>query len=327
MNSSRIGETIKDCGGTGMDITIILGQMLMLFAMMAVGFVIWKIHWMDEHTYAQLSRVVVNIFNPMLVLYGIADQSAGRGGHLTQNLGMTVLFYLLLILFSFVVVWILRPAKNTVAFYRLMTVFPNTGFMGIPVITGLLGNGSMIYIVFYMLGYNLLLYTFGILLVRSASGQPGTQFSVRESMKNICNPGLIASVLALLLFWSGVQLPAVAVRFTAYLGNATIPLSMVLIGMSIAKADLRNIFRRKRIYLFTLLRMVLFPIAVILLMKRLPVDSMVFTVFALQLSMPVGSIVTLLVKQSGADETVCTSGVVLTTLLSLFTIPFVSLFL
>ena len=73
--------------------------------------------------------------------------------------------------------------------------------------------------------------------------------------------------------------------------------------------------------------MLLLPAVMILLLKPLPADSVVFGVFALQLAMPVGSIVTLIAKENGADEICCTNGIVLSTLASLVTIPLVCMLL
>ena len=79
-----------------MNVQIILGQMLMLFAMMLIGYVIWKKNWLDESAYQKLSRIVVNIFNPVLVIYGVAGKSsAGNTGLLLQNLGFVALYFVL----------------------------------------------------------------------------------------------------------------------------------------------------------------------------------------------------------------------------------------
>lgn len=314
-----------------MDIQIILAQMMMLFAMMLVGYFIWKKQWMDESANQQLSKIVVNIFNPLLVVYGVMGKSSeGNLGLLVQNIGFVLFFYVFLIIFSIVIVWIVRPAKAERRMYRLMTIFPNVGFMGIPVITSIFGNESMIYIVFYMLGYNLLLYTFGLVLARKAAVDAGNA-DIEEKQcgawKRVINPGVIASLAAVAVFLFQIPIPDAVITFCDYMGNATIPLSMLLIGVSIAKADLKTIFSNKKVYLFTIVRMVILPVALILFLKPLPVDSMVFGVFALQLAMPVGSIITLIAKECGADETCSTNGIVLSTLVSILTIPLVCLFL
>lgn len=313
-----------------MDIQIIISQMLMLFSMMLIGYIVWRIGWFDEPAYQKLSKIVVNILNPILVLNGVLGKdSAGDASRILQNMGFVALFYALLIVCGFVFVWILRPAKSERRLYRLMTIFPNVGFMGIPVITGIFGMECMIYIVFYMLGYNLLLYTYGLTLAKKAAEDAGVGrcASGGGTWKRMLNPGVICAVAAIFIFMLQIRVPAPAVDFCGYMGNATIPVSMMLIGMSIAKADLKSIFSNVRMYLYTGMKMLLLPAVMILLLKPLPADEVVFGVFALQLAMPVGSIVTLLAKENGADEICCTNGIVLSTILSLVTIPVVCLLL
>lgn len=314
-----------------MDIQVIFEQMLMLFAMMSIGYYVWKKEWFDEAAYQKLSKIVVNILNPLLVINGVLGKDASEtGSQILINIGFVVFFYALLIGIGFVFVFLLRPSVAERRLYRLMTVFPNVGFMGIPVITGIYGKGCMIYVIFYMLGYNLILYTYGLVLARKAGEDAGgakPDADKTPAWKRMINPGVVFSVAAVFLFLFQVPAPASVVGFCDYMGNATIPMSMLLIGMSIAKADVKSLFSNGRMYAFTVLKMLLLPIGMILLLRPLPINEMVFGIFALQLAMPAGSIVTLIAKENGADETVCTNGIVLTTLSSIVTIPLVSMFL
>ena len=313
-----------------MGVTIILAQMLMLFAMMLVGYFIWKRKWFDEAAYQKLSKIVVNILNPLLAIYGVAGKdSEGNADLLLQNLGFVVAFYVLLIVVSFLLAALLHPLGAERKLYRLMCIFPNAAFMGIPVITSIFGSGSMIYIVFYVLGYNLLLYTYGVALAKKAARDVNAEETKdgKGQWKRMLGPGVIASVAAMVIFLLKLPLPAPVESFCDYMGNATIPMSMLLIGMSIAKADLKKIFVNKRMYAFVALRMLLLPIGTALLLKPFGADATVLGVFVLQLSMPVGSMVTLIAKENGADEAVCTNGIVLTTLASILTIPVVCMFL
>lgn len=315
-----------------MNVQIILSQMLMLFAMMIIGYFLWKKKWLDEPANQKLSKIVVNIFNPMLVVYGVLGKSSGKDmGLVAQNLFLMLLFYILLIVFGILFVWILRPIKSERYVYWMMTIFPNVGFMGIPVISSIFGMESVIYIAFYMLGYNLLLYTLGIVLARKAAADREEYQEPKEKQggqwKRIFNVGVLASLGAIVIFMFQISVPAPVVTFFDYMGNATIPLSMILIGVSIAKADMKTIFTNVKMYFYTGIRMILFPILVISLMKGLPFDPVVFGVFALELAMPVGSIITLIAKENGADETCSTNGIVLSTLVSILTIPIVCMFL
>lgn len=317
---------------------IILQQMLVLFGMMLVGYFCYKIDWIDDHTYGKLSKIVVNILNPLLVIDGVLGKNTGEDlNKLGINFGMMIIYFIFLIIISIPVVKLLRPEKKNVELYRLMMIFSNVGFMGIPVISALYGSGVIIYIVFYMLGYNFLLYTYGIILARRSAqrnsqrnenenGEKST-VSFKENIKSIMNPGVIAGILAIVLFVMNIQVAAPVASFIKYLSQCVVPMSMILIGASMAQHELKTIFNEIKMYWFLLIRLVIIPIAVALLVRHLPIDPEILGVFILMLAMPVGSIVVLVAMEQGADSTCCTKGSVVSTLLSIITIPIVAMLL
>lgn len=317
---------------------IILQQMLVLFGMMLVGYFCYKIDWIDDHTYGKLSKIVVNILNPLLVIDGVLGKNTGEDlNKLGINFGMMIIYFIFLIIISIPVVKLLRPEKKNVELYRLMMIFSNVGFMGIPVISALYGSGVIIYIVFYMLGYNFLLYTYGIILARRSAqrnsqrnenenGEKST-VSFKENIKSIMNPGVIAGILAIVLFVMNIQVAAPVASFIKYLSQCVVPMSMILIGASMAQHELKTIFNEIKMYWFLLIRLVIIPIAVALVVRHLPIDPEILGVFILMLAMPVGSIVVLVAMEQGADSTCCTKGSVVSTLLSIITIPIVALLL
>lgn len=310
-----------------MNIQVILGQMTVLFAMMFIGYFLWKKEWFNDYAYQQLSKIVVNIFNPILVINGVLGKSsAGNTNLLLQNLILSTVFFIFLMIMGVVIVWIIRPDIKDRNMYKLMTATPNVGFMGIPVITSVFGNKSMIYIVFYILISNVLIYTYGFALMKNSvpeNKKSSGKSAVKGQLKQIFNAGVIASIVAVIIFFMQINMPSPVMNFCNYMGNATIPLSMLLIGMSIAKSNLKKIFTNMKAYAFSALRMVIIPVAVVLACKHLPLDATVFGVFALQMAMPVGNIVALIAKDNGVDETCCTNVIVLSTLLSIVTIPIV----
>lgn len=94
-----------------------------------------------------------------------------------------------------------------------------------------------------------------------------------------------------------------------------------------AQHELKSIFNEMKMYWFLLIRLVIIPIAVALLVRQLPIDPEILGVFILMLAMPVGSIVVLVAMEQGADSTCCTKGSVVSTLLSIITIPIVAMLL
>ena len=352
-----------------MSIGIIFGQMLVLLAMMAVGYFCYKKGWVTDETAGHLSKLVVNVFNPILVVNGVLGQnSADAGNGVAWNIMFIVVYFVILMLISYVIPLVLRPAERHKSVYRLMTIFANVGFMGIPVIKSIFGDEAMIYVAFYILGYNIMLYTCGMHLSQKAAEENKMQQSsylealaangerknneknakeeqqaVRDTLsleksndiaaffKRMVNPGVVAALLAVVIFAFGIQMPDPVITFCDYMGNTTIPLSMLMIGISMAQANLGEVFADVRIYVFILLRMVVLPILLALALKGVvaayAIDPVVFGVFIIELGMPVGSIIVMMAREKGADSAYCTRGVMLSTLASIITIPLICFFL
>ncbi len=317
-----------------MNILVIFGQMIMLFVMMLLGYFVYKRKWVTEESTVGLSKMVVNLFNPILIVYSVLSSTTVQdSSKMMQNLTLMIVFFALLILLSFVLVFVLRIDKPQKSMYRMMSIFPNIGFMGIPVVKSIYGNDAVIYVAFYILGYNLLLYTYGVILAnrvifeeRGESTKRGKS-DLKATLAKIMNPGVVASILAIIIYLAGIQVPAVVTSFCDYVGNATVSLSMMLIGISIAQSKIGTMFKDVKMYAYIALRMVLLPIVIIMLMRQMSIDPIVFGVFILELGMPVGSIVTLMIKETGADVDQCSKGIVLSTLAAIVTIPIVCMFL
>lgn len=316
-----------------MDIGIIFGQMLVLLAMMLIGVFVYKKKWIGEEGSANISKLVVNVFNPLLVIGGVlGDTEAISREKIIGNVQLVILYYVIAIVFGILLAWVLHPPKNLKSIYILMATFSNLGFMGIPVARSLYGSEGVVYVSFYILLYNVIVYTYGMALARRAAREKNgmtreEKSSLAVSLKRIINPGVVAALLALVIFATGIQVPAPAVSLCGYMGDTTIPLSMMMIGISIAKADLKSYLKDMRMYAFILLRMVAIPITIALLMRDMDFDQVVFGVFIIELAMPIGSVIGLFAKECGADDAYCMKGTVLSTLASIITIPIVGSFL
>lgn len=307
-----------------MDILVVFSRMLMLLAMMSLGFIAYKIKWMDDNGYEKLSKIVVNIFNPALVINGAISATGGADGKLVkENIMFVCIYFLVLIVLSYPIALAIRTKKSHRNIYQLMTIYSNVGFMGIPVISSILGPESVIYVTFYVLAYNLLLYTFGSYLAQINIPKENRVSGV----KGLLNPGVICSALAIILYALGVKCPETVLTFFDYVGNATIPLSMFVIGVSVAKMPVSEIFGGARIYIFSVIKLLVIPILATFVFAGLRDNDMIFSIFILMFAMPVGSIVTMLVKEYGASEALCSRGIIITTVASIITIPIVAMFI
>ena len=241
-------------------------------------------------------------------------------------------YFLLLILLSKPIAKLIRVKKSAENVYRLMLIFSNIGFIGIPVITSIYGTGAMLYIVFYNIGYNTLLYIYAFYVATdNGSTDEAEKEKHKFNFKNLLNPGFIACFVAILIYLTGASFPDSVGTFFSYVGNSVVPFSMFLIGASLAQNGKKEFFTDTKVYVFSAIKMLVIPIAAAIAVRYIPVvrdwNSTILGVFILMLAMPVGSIIVMITKQCGADDVEATKGGIFTTLLSVVTIPIVGFFL
>ena len=142
---------------------IIFQKLLVLFGFMFIGYLSYKKQWITDHTESQLSGLVLNIFNPALIISGVVGSSEnGNWTMVLTNLLLAVILFAILILISPLFVRILRIPKNQRNIYSVMLIFSNLGFMGIPIIEELYGKGAIFYVVLYSFVYSIIFYSYGI---------------------------------------------------------------------------------------------------------------------------------------------------------------------
>lgn len=297
-----------------MTIFTVFFQMLALLLMIGAGCLAAKTGMLDEHTNGQMSKMIVNIFNPMLIF-----ASAGNAvGTISRALmGRIVLISAGMFLAFILAGMILTPLFEKDAMQRkvfqLMFVFSNLGFIGIPVVTSILGAEYVVYVTEFILVYSLVFYTYGIALMEG-------RFTL-QSLRAMVNPGNVFSLLALLVAAFEIRLPGFVLTAATYLGNVTSPMALVAVGYTLAHADLRRIFGSARLYLFSLVKLVALPLALLPLLRLATDDPALRAVCMIMFGMPVGNMPLMLGTQKGIDCTNCSAAIILSTLLCVVTIP------
>ena len=292
----------------------VLLQMLALLIMIGAGWLAAMRHMLDEHTNNQISSMIVSILNPLLVLSSAAE---AVGTISLRLLGFVGMIAAAMFLFFIAVGKLLSPLfdrdKSQQKIFQLMFVFSNLSFIGIPVISSILGAEYVVYVMVFMQVYTLFLYTYGIAVMDG-------QFSV-ASLKGMINPGTLFSIAGLLLIIANIRLPDFLLTAVSYLGNAAPPLALMSVGYTLANSDLKKAFGNIRIYIFSVIKLLALPLLMIQILKLLPVDASVLLVCAVIFGMPVGNMPLMLGTQKGLDCSTCTAAILVTTVLCVVTIP------
>ena len=300
---------------------LLLEQMLVLLAMMVTGFLAYRMKWLDRQSSNKITTLIVKVLNPMLIISSVmGDRPANSGDALGQDLLLAACYFAFVIAAGYLYRGIRRYDRKEGNRYILMTAFSNLGFMGIPLVRAVYGPEYVIYIVIYLLIFNILAYTYGIWLAMGMSGKTQSFSPIL-----MVNSGFVICVIAVICFLAHVRLPGPVTTFCGYMGNAAIPLSMIVIGVSMAQADFKELFFDKDAYIYLFYRMLIVPAAGILLFRLLPFRTDVYQIFTLMISMPIATIAGMLAQEFGGQGTDTNKIILLSTIVSVVTIPLMSL--
>lgn len=318
-----------------MNIVIVLEQMCVMLLLILAGCLLFRKGRLNEVSSRHISGLVVNLCNPA-VLVCSAFESGPRlsGGQLFHAFLVTLSLYALLLAAGFLFPLLLRVPKKDAFFYRQLTVYGNVGFLGIPLVSAVLGSQALIYVSLNCLIFNILFYTMDFSLIRkraslrprlAGEGERKDSGASLRPLSRLVNPGTVSALLTLLFYLGGFPVPSLIRDAFTYTGRATTFLSMIVLGISVAQMPLREIFCHKKDYLFVLLRMLLLPAGCVFLLRAFVSDPLLLSSSVLLLSVPCANLPLMCARENGLEDGPLARIIVLTTLLSAVTIPAVAL--
>lgn len=295
--------------------------MIVLFLVMLVGFLAYKKNYINDNASKKLSSIVVNIANPALILSSVLSMdNTITGKDLMTTVVIAIAVFAGLLIISIFIPIIFRVEKQSAGAYQVMTVFSNIGFMGFPIISSVYGSSALLYATLFLIPYNILIYTYGIHTMKAGKKEGKEKLKIGQ----ILNIGVIACILAILLFIFHVKLPEFLGSVITMLSNLTAPLSMMVIGASMAVIDWKKLLSDYRLLLFSLFKLFVLPIIGTLIVKQVISNEVICGVTMVMLATPVGSMTAMLAQEYNGDYELASKGVMLSTLLSVVTLPIVS---
>ncbi|MCM1283813.1 MAG: AEC family transporter [Muribaculaceae bacterium] len=190
----------------------------------------------------------------------------------------------------------------------------NAGFLGNPVAEGVFGAIGLAMASVYLIPMRVMMWSSGIAIYTHST-------DVRKTLKKVVtHPCILACGLGLLLMVGGWRPPEVILKPLSTIGGCNTALSMMVIGMILADADVRTLFDRE-ILAYSFLRLVGMPAVLYALCRLCRVPALVTGVCTLLTAMPAGATTSILASKYQADELFATRLVVASTMLSMITIP------
>lgn len=301
-----------------MDIKILISQMTMLFLIMALGYVIFKLKVVDESFTKTFSKLILRVTMPAMVLSSVLDLTERQAvSDVLMALGIaTALFFIILPVVGLLLAKLFRVKKNNTGLYVFMNTFSNVGFMGFPVIEALCGSVGLFYAAIYNLVFNISVFTLGVWLMNKDKGQ-----NEKFDFKLLLTPGVIVAVLALVVYFVNIKPPALICDAIRSVGSITSPAAMLIIGCTLAKMDVKTVFSDWRIYPWTIVKQLIIPLLLWIPFSMLITNEILLTVTFILFAMPVANNAVLFANTYDGDSNLAARSVFITTLFSLITVP------
>lgn len=300
-----------------MDINILINQVGILFLIMIIGVYARKKNFINNETKKGITDLVVNITLPCMIIISFNQKLSID---LLRNAGI-VLGISCAILFGsacFSKILFNKYPDDVKSVLRYSTVFSNATFMGYPLLDGLYGEIGLFYGSIYLLPVRIFIWTFGVSLF--------TKVKKKDYIKEILlNPGILAVFIGLGIASTPIEIPIMLGTTMRMVGSITTPLSMIIVGASIADIKAKGMFQEKIIWYNSIIRLIIMPLFSLVFFRALGVEDIMLAVIVLLTAMPTGAMTTILAGKYDANSNLASKCVFTSTMLSVITIPLIAL--
>ena len=294
-----------------------LNMQLSLFAIMLLGFFCRKKGMIDNKTRTALSDILINIILPCNIAMSF-DMDVS--GDLLRSAGIVFVAYMGVQTFTWLLsrVAFTKVPEDKQMVLRHGTITSNAGFLGNPITQGVFGNEGLLYASIAMIPVRIFLWSAGLSLY--------TKTDSKSVVKNLLtHPCVIAVFVGFGIMFAPFELPAFMVRTLNSVGGCTTAISMMVIGAILADIDLGHIEWGLLGY-YCLLRLIVIPAVSFAALSLLGLQPMVTGVCTLLSGMPAASLTAVLAAKYGQNYSFASQVVFVSTLLSMITIPLMTLF-
>ena len=295
--------------------------MMTLFAIVIVGYVAGRLGYIGGEFDKKLSSLVINFTCPALILASAMTGELPDRRLILPLLGISTLTYILLTGVAFLLPRSLTKKKDDEGIVGFALMFGNVGFMGYPVVASIFGQQAVFYAAVLNVVNTFAVFTIGTILIVGDLSD-GRRFQ----KKVLYSTPMLSAYLAMLIVAFGIDgIPGIISQPLTMIGNITVPAALLIIGSSMSQLSARSMLGNMTVYTTTVFRLLLIPIGLYYLCSALGFDSYVVNINTLVVAMPVATYGTILCLKYNRDTTLITETTLITTLLSMITIPLLTI--
>lgn len=291
-------------------------QIAELFIMILLGYILVKSNLLTKQDSKVLSTVALYIVTPCVIINAFQVQYSQD---VKNGIILSFLAAMIIHIVYIVVARMIGKVYTLNGVEKATIIYTNAGNLIIPLVQALLGKEWVVYTTGYILVTTVFIWTHGRMLICEEKG-----FNVKELLKNV---NVVACIMGILMFALKIQLPSLITETMDSISATIAPISMIVAGMLIAGMDVKDCLKNKRLYIITFLKMIVFPLFAVSLLKFTNLSSMVkngdmiLLISLLASVAPTAASVTQIAQIYDADSEYASAYYFITTLLCILTMP------
>ncbi|WP_026511221.1 MULTISPECIES: AEC family transporter [unclassified Butyrivibrio] len=290
-------------------------QICTMFLLALCGYCLYKAGKITDEGSKTIGNILIYLSLPCVIMRSFFRERTE--GELTLLIVAAALSFLALCISTIVSRLIFR--KDKVAVFA--GAYSNPGFFGVPIITASLGADAVFFVAPFIGFLNMFQWTYGVSLLKG-----GNKIEKITLKQIVTAPFFIAIIIGLFFYLSGITLPSFVLKSINHIAELNTPLAMFTTGIYLAQTDLLKMLKKPVLYIVSATRLVIIPLVIMLILilipERFASEAMKMAIF-IATACPVGSNVAVYAHLYNADKSYAAETVVISTLLSIITIPFV----
>ncbi len=297
------------------------------FIMFGIGAWLFHRKWLTEEASKSLSKVVLDVFFPFLTFATITSQFKKED---FSELWIMPVAGFLLMFFSFFLGWCFKygircKTKERLGTFHHLCAVNNYVFLPIIVLENIYPDSRHVALLLIMnVGSTVGLWTVGIIAFQG-------EIKFKKVLQVMYSVNVVTVVIALIWLFSPTPIPALLKSVSVKLGNMAVPMMLIIIGGALYRCAGKMFEHKFDIIYLSVIRLIVIPVIIISLLKffilkNFSISQDMVEVLMIVALMPAASSSVVFAREYGGAEDFAGAAIVITTLLSLGSIPLMLFF-
>lgn len=300
-----------------MEMPTIINSVISLFLIMLVGVYGSKKGIINSNVSKGLTGILLDITLPCMIIMSFSFQyDEGVKSNVLKTFYYSFSVYIIIAMVSRLLMLPIKKEKKTILHFS--NIFTNTGYIGFPILNVLYGPEAVMYGSIFNIFFTIFLWTYGIIIFK---GKMEKKELGKEMLKALRNPSLIAVYIGIIMMIFDLKLPQIILASTNSIGSMTGPISMIIVGSLAYKVNIKEHLKDRTVYYGITVKLIIIPAILYFLSLLINDRTIVSNSVIILASMPAAAMTSIFADSFNIKRDYAAVFVVITTLLSVFTLP------